>query len=122
MKANTSRRLLLNDTTIQKIDTLTVMVAGSNRIYFYENSLEEDASNLKTSTAKGIESWITNSLHESKQKSRQLLIILKIQEPSTLNDASKKAIEYIKQKNHKQVDLKEVEKELIRLIEGIQKD
>jgi hypothetical protein len=120
--ANASRDILLRDTSIQKMDTLTIMLAESNRIYFYENSLEEDASNLKTTTARGIESWITRSLYESTQKAYQLLILLKIQEQSTLNDNSKKAIEYIKQKNYKQVDLKEVEKELIRLTEAVQKD
>ena len=117
VKANTTADLILKDTSIQEIDTLTIMIAESNHLYFYDNFLVEDASNFMSTTSKGIESWINHFLNESKQKNHRLVILLKIQKESALNESSRKAIGYIKKQNYKQGDLKEVEKELIRLTE-----
>ena len=52
-------------------------------------------------------------LNEADFRSHQLIMLLKVQKSSALNESSKKAIEFIKEFSYEMAEVKEVEKQLI---------
>ena len=99
-------------------DTLHIMISEANNIYYYDNTLKEDASNFMSTNPKGIRNVIYSFANEAKGKGHQLIILLKIQKQSALNESSKKVVDYIRQQNYRQVNLLPVEEELIKITEG----
>lgn len=102
---------------LSKTDTLHVMGSVKNHFYYYENSMRIDGSNFMLTNAKGIKERIMMFLYESKNRKRQSIILLKIQRKAALNKASKSVIDYIKQQNYRQLDLRTVERDLINATE-----
>jgi hypothetical protein len=117
VNANTNTSVFLKDTSIQKMDTLHIMISEANYIYYYKEPLQSDASNFNVTNHRGVRSVIQLHADEAKNQNHKLIILLKIQKLSALNESSKSAIDFIKKQNYNQVDLKEVEKELIRITE-----
>ena len=104
------------------MDTLNIMISEANYIYYYNEPLQPDASNFGIVDHIQVNTLIAIYIEEAKRKDHQLMIFLKIQQQSSLNENSKKAMDYIKQWNYKKVNLKEVEKELIRITERVSKN
>ena len=120
-KANVIANKVSTDTT-KKMDTLNIMISEANYIYYYNEPLQPDASNFGIVDHIQVNTLIAIYIEEAKRKDHQLMIFLKIQQQSSLNENSKKAMDYIKQWNYKKVNLKEVEKELIRITERVSKN
>ena len=112
-----SENALSKNQVFAETDTLHVMISEKNNIYYYENELIEDASNFISASAKGIRIVVEDFSRNSKAAGHKSVILLKIMKESSLDKLSKDAIDFIKQKNYKQVPLREVEKQLIIITE-----
>ena len=110
------------DSAIVKTDTLHILISKENFIYYYDNTLMPDASNFKVTNWRGLRNIIYMFTDESKQKGHELIILLKIQKQSALNEGSRKAIDEVKHKNYKQVDLLPMEEEIIGVTEKYWKE
>ena len=102
----------------QKNTTLNILISKRNLFYYYENTLHEDGSNFKTTAndSKEITAWCEYFKQQNGEPN--VTFILKIQAKDSLNNNSRKLIEYIKkQKSNRTAVLREEEKELIRVTE-----
>lgn len=100
----------------QKKTLLKILISKTHRYYYYENELEADASNFKTTTYRGIIDW--TEMQKREKGNDNVVFILKMQEKDSLNTSSKKLLAYIKeQKKYEISPLNEVEKHLIRVTE-----
>jgi len=116
--------LIFSEIRIQKFDSLTILISEANGIYYYNNELEPDASNFNASSSllSKVKELISRFQNESKEKRKNLLIIVKVQKTSALSSGTKTIIDYIKQQPHyKLAAMKEVEKFLINATEGANK-
>lgn len=102
-----------------RTDTLTVLISRKNFIYYYENSLAEDASNFKAAgNYKGIVNVIRAFQYEHIQDS--LIYLLKIQNPHRLTDETRKiAGLIISQNNSRKEEFSQSEVDIIRLTEQV---
>lgn len=106
--------------TSKNYDTLTVMYAASNYVYYYDNelSVDEKSNNFHQTTNKGIKDVLLLYTDRSKKKGEKLLVILKIQAPEKLNAYSKAAIALLKANYfYKEEKFNEVEPLLISMTE-----
>jgi len=94
------------------------MISATNHFYYYENNLIEDASNFRTTSPKGLRAIVEDFIKRSKTAAYDPVIYLKIWNEASLDETSRSAIEFIKQKKYRRVNLKEVEKKLITLTEA----
>jgi hypothetical protein len=105
---------------LQKTDSLTIMVAASNYIYYHVNELviDEGTNNFMQTTNKGIKDVILRYAGEAKEKKHKFLLIIKIQDPGKLNERSHLAIKEAREKyTWKETSLSENEALLIKLTE-----
>ena len=109
----------VND-TLEDVDSLTVMYAASNQIYYYDNELtvDENMNNFYATNNRGIKHVLKRYEFEAKDKGHHFLLVLKIQNQQKLNNYSKSIIEQIKAAyNFKEEKLSEIESQLIELTE-----
>lgn len=103
-------------TSAQKKTLLNILISKTHRYYYYENQLDADASNFKTTSSRGIMDW--SEMQKREKGNDNVVFILKMQEKDSLNATSKKLLDYIKeQKKYEISPLNEVEKHLIRVTE-----
>ena len=95
---------------------LNVLISTKNNIFYYESPLKEDASNFHVTTYKIFPDLILRIKYENHID--DLNFILKIQQKDSLNEDSRKLVEFIKQqKRYHMSKLTETDALLMKLTE-----
>jgi hypothetical protein len=95
---------------------LDILVSKNNNIFFYQAPLKNDASNFKVTTYKTFPDVIL--VIKSENHIGDFNFILKIQQKDSMNEDSKKLVEFIEQQKHFNLaKLTEPEALLIKLTE-----
>lgn len=111
------------NTAFKDYDTLTLIFAASNYVFYYDNELRIDANgnnfkSISANNSKGIKAILQLFENEAAKKKENLLVLLKIQDVGKLNDASKTSVDLIKTKYFfKEKELTEVEKTVVKITE-----
>jgi hypothetical protein len=101
---------------LQQKTTMTVIINNKNHIFYYENDLETDGANFKSGDANAVKKW--SLFLEKENDTANVSYILKIENKDSLNEISKKLVDYFKSRPKlQQANISAVEKAFVTATE-----